>query len=236
VADEFTGRLGQVYRVLAAELPPVTLLLGDYFLEYGALISELARHHKVGTADMLFLAMPISAADARSLVSHVNVAPFGPFKLVAAILDNASEQAQNILLKLLEEPPGTARFILMSSEPPLPTIVSRAQVYRFGVQLRQQEADDEAQGKVSAAVRAAMTGNQGLLLALCEGFEARHIAMLSRWAQSQATGKRPELYPDGAMEPEVPVRVARKVLQSLAAVDRARPVNAAVTALTQAFD
>ena len=49
----------------------------------------------------------LSAADARNLVKFAGTAPFGPFKAVIAGLDGASAQAQNILLKVLEEPPPT---------------------------------------------------------------------------------------------------------------------------------
>ena len=39
------------------------------------------------------------------MVKFAQLAPFGPFKVVIAVLDGASAQAQNILLKVLEEPP-----------------------------------------------------------------------------------------------------------------------------------
>ena len=42
--------------------------------------------------------------------------------------DEASEQAQNILLSVLEEPPETIRFILIATRRPLPAVVSRCQV------------------------------------------------------------------------------------------------------------
>ena len=38
-------------------------------------------------------------------MQFAGTAPFGPFKAVIAVLDGASAQAQNILLKVLEEPP-----------------------------------------------------------------------------------------------------------------------------------
>lgn len=49
-------------------------------------------------------------------------------------LDVATEQAQNALLKLLEEPPGGTVFILIAHRetPLLPTIVSRCVSVRFG--------------------------------------------------------------------------------------------------------
>lgn len=49
-------------------------------------------------------------------------------------IEAATEQAQNALLKVLEEPAGNAVFILVAEEgsPPLPTIVSRCSTVRFG--------------------------------------------------------------------------------------------------------
>lgn len=49
-------------------------------------------------------------------------------------IETATEQAQNALLKVLEEPAGDAVFILVADEgaPPLPTIVSRCLQVRFG--------------------------------------------------------------------------------------------------------
>ena len=46
-------------------------------------------------------------------------------------LDKANTTIQNVLLKVLEEPPASARFFLTSSGPILPTIVSRCVTYRM---------------------------------------------------------------------------------------------------------
>jgi DNA polymerase-3 subunit delta' len=53
---------------------------------------------------------------------------------VIAEADRMNEEAQNALLKTLEEPAGFAHFILISSAPGrlLPTIPSRCQLVRFG--------------------------------------------------------------------------------------------------------
>lgn len=54
-------------------------------------------------------------------------------------MDRATEQAQNALLKVLEEPAGNAVFILVTDAgaPPLPTIVSRCLTVRFGALTRE---------------------------------------------------------------------------------------------------
>lgn len=54
-------------------------------------------------------------------------------RFVIISLDGASEQAQNMLLKVLEEPPEQVRFFLVASQPVLPTVLSRAQCFPFGL-------------------------------------------------------------------------------------------------------
>lgn len=59
----------------------------------------------------------------------------GRYKVfVIEAIDTATEQAQNALLKVLEEPPGETVFILIAHNetPLLPTIVSRCVSVRFG--------------------------------------------------------------------------------------------------------
>jgi DNA polymerase-3 subunit delta' len=75
--------------------------------------------------------------DVRSAV--VRQAALRPFEaarrvFVIAEADRMNEEAQNALLKTLEEPAGFAHFILISSAPGrlLPTIPSRCQLVRFG--------------------------------------------------------------------------------------------------------
>lgn len=46
-------------------------------------------------------------------------------------LDKANATVQNVLLKVLEEPPQSARFFLTASGTVLPTIISRCVVYRM---------------------------------------------------------------------------------------------------------
>lgn len=235
---DLSARAQQVLDALKDDLPPVTLLLGDSVAAFGYMGASLAAHYGVHAADILKLYVPVSTADARNLVRHADVAPFGPFKLALVLLDEASAQAQNILLKLLEEPPETIRFLLVSVAPPLPTIVSRSRVYRFGAPGTpvETEGPSEAQAKVAAAVRAAVAGDKNLLLTVCQGFDAACISELRTWAARQARQVRPELYGSEVPEPAIPVAQARRVLTALSAVPRARPVNAAVAALSAAFD
>ncbi len=71
----------------------------------------------------------------REIRQLVSLRPFeGVWKMV--ILDGAermTKEAANALLKILEEPPGTALFFLLSThlKALLPTVISRCQVLRF---------------------------------------------------------------------------------------------------------
>lgn len=57
----------------------------------------------------------------------------GSRKVILIDLDGASAQACNQLLKVLEEPPDYVYFLLVASEPVLPTIASRSVILRFGL-------------------------------------------------------------------------------------------------------
>ncbi|MBI4354614.1 MAG: hypothetical protein HY595_05190 [Candidatus Omnitrophica bacterium] len=77
----------------------------------------------------------ISIDDVRWILQRVALRPFsGPRSMV--IVDGAhrlTEEAANSLLKVLEEPPGQATFLLITSQPAhcLPTILSRCRIVRF---------------------------------------------------------------------------------------------------------
>lgn len=118
---------------LERHLPRVALLRGPDSVGKTRLADHLAEHYGAGPADVL-RAPALTADLARSIKKFAATAPLGgDLKLVVACLDGASPQAFNALLKVLEEPPGSVRFILTASEPPPDTIVSRSHVYRMGL-------------------------------------------------------------------------------------------------------
>lgn len=75
----------------------------------------------------------VSVDDVRRLIGELATKPFmGGRKVV--VLDNAQKlnaSSSNALLKILEEPSVSTIIILIASQKPLPTIVSRCQVFRF---------------------------------------------------------------------------------------------------------
>lgn len=114
-------------------LSPVTLLLGPESVGKWTIAREYARDREVSEFDVLEVPR-LTADKAREVVRFCQTAPLGSTpKLVLIDLDGATEQAATILLKTLEEPPDTVRFILVASGRVLPTILSRANVIRFGL-------------------------------------------------------------------------------------------------------
>ncbi len=88
----------------------------------------------------------------RAAERWARLAPFGGRKV--AVIENAErmlESSRNALLKILEEPPRTAVFILLSSRPSslIPTILSRVRSYPF--RPRDAEASREVLAKVFRA-------------------------------------------------------------------------------------
>jgi hypothetical protein len=115
---------------LERDLLPVTLLLGPSSVGKTELAQHAARHHRMTSYGY----DGPSAALAREIVGLVpRQRPQGGSIAVIIGLDGTTEAAQNILLKVLEDPPPHIRFLLTASRPPLPTVVSRAVVYRVSL-------------------------------------------------------------------------------------------------------
>ncbi len=166
---------------LERELPPVTLLTGPPSVGKWTLAQHLANHHRVGQVDRANFPDGLTADAARAVISFVSRAPFGPFKLVLARLDGTSDAALNALLKTLEEPPATARFLLTSNVSSTgrsflpPTVISRTHRFRLGLLSTGEVADVLAttgmsptaaakaapwgRGQIQPAITAAQTGD-----------------------------------------------------------------------------
>ena len=176
---------------LERELPPATLLLGP---DVGPMLTAAYRSalktHLVCRADVL-IRRHMSAGDARFIVKFAQTAPFGTFKVVAFPLDGATAQAQNILLKVLEEPPPTVRFILVASARPLPTIVSRCQVIIVAGEVAPQVSAQKVTAQVTAAMNAANAGDlRGLDVALAGWGDAQHAALTDRASDAAIAGQQ----------------------------------------------
>lgn len=122
-----------VRTALETDLPPVSLLYGPSSVGKWTLATALATHHGVQAADVYRKDEPLTIADVRDVIGFVSRAPFGPYKYVQLRLDAATLQAQNALLKVLEEPPPKARFLLVATRRPIPTVASRCRIYHCGL-------------------------------------------------------------------------------------------------------
>ena len=80
-------------------------------------------------------ARSIGVDEIRSLIERVQVRPYEGGRNVIIIQDAhlMTPQAQNALLKTLENPPGDAAFFLLSAQPRLllPTVISRCRLVNF---------------------------------------------------------------------------------------------------------
>lgn len=206
---------------LERDLPPATLLLGPS-LETLLWDAERAvlKSHLVYRADILFR-RHVSAGDARNIVRFAQTAPFGPFKAVIAALDGSTAQAQNILLKLLEEPPPSVRLILAATERPLATIVSRCQVVTVPGAGAAAGPDSKVTGQVTAALNAAMAADlPGLDTALHGWGDAQHAVLEAKLTETALSGSDA----DERWQ-------ARRLLGALGRFDGAHPRLAAHAAL-----
>ncbi len=115
---------------LERRLPPVSLLLGPPSVGKTELARDAARYHRMTCVSY----DGPSAAAAREIVETVpRLMQDGSQLAVVIGLDGTTEAAQNILLKVLEEPPPHVRFLLTASRPPLPAVASRAVLYRVSL-------------------------------------------------------------------------------------------------------
>jgi len=118
---------------LRKSLPPTVLLTGPKSVGKRTLAFVLIDHHGIKKQDVFHrFDRPLSVEDSRYIQRFLSTRPFGRYKVIAMCLDGASIEALNALLKVMEEPPDCARFLLTASSPTLLTVESRATVYRLG--------------------------------------------------------------------------------------------------------
>jgi replication-associated recombination protein RarA len=129
---------GDIIAALERELPAVTLLLGPSSVGKGAVAEHFRERLGVLPSDLLRV-KKLTADAARGIVRFAETQPIGQTKMAIVRLDLASSNVQNILLKTLEEP-GPVKFFLTATRPPVPAVVSRSVVYRFGLLTDEQVA------------------------------------------------------------------------------------------------
>ena len=163
MAGEFFGHT-EIVKTLTESLPQVSLFLGPISVGKWELAEHVRRYYDVRQGDVLRIKR-LTQDNAKFVEAFAHSAPQGDFRLCIIRLRKASESALNTLLKTLEESTST-KFILVAEETPLPTIVSRCEVFSFGL-LSQEEVEgilthvkNFAPGP--AGTRAALSGGQVL--------------------------------------------------------------------------
>lgn len=134
----FRGPAGVGRKTCASVFSASLMCQADYSLRPCGLCDE-CRAFWAGAHPDFFRIQPVDdkilIEQVRHLQQRVSLrAARGRHKVfVVEGIDKATQEAQNALLKVLEEPPGNAVFILIAHEEalPLPTIVSRCVSVRF---------------------------------------------------------------------------------------------------------
>jgi len=184
-----------------------------------------------GTCGTVISSLTVDVARDIQAQAYRATPPGERFRVFLVSLDGASDQALNALLKVLEEPPAPARFVLTATRRTLVTIVSRCYVLSLGRAENPEGPDSRVRSSVSTAIKAARAGTPGLLSMTLRGWDAACTAGLAAWAAEAAAG-RWRAY-DGDFAPGVTSGEALQVLTVLRAYRGAR--TAPAVALTRAF-
>ena len=85
----------------------------------------------------------IPVESVRSLIASINLRPLAGLKKVVVInnVEKLNKSGANALLKTLEEPSESTVIILIASERPLPTILSRCQKFNFNPMSQKQSEE-----------------------------------------------------------------------------------------------
>jgi hypothetical protein len=169
----------QVIAELAGDLAPATLVLGP---GSWPLVTQAA-------GPEWLLRHDLSAGDARQVRESAWLLPCGSLRVIALCLDKVTAQGQNMLLKVLEEPPAGTRFVLAAERRPLPTVVSRCRVLVVGQEAAGEPADPRDKAAVSTALRAARSGQAVLLAQTLRNWLPAQARLLAVWAAEAASGQ-----------------------------------------------
>jgi DNA polymerase III, delta subunit len=168
-------------------LPAVTLLLGDPARGWEA-AAEMSKPYPVWDTVII---RDLDTPTAKEVVTGAQQCGTGSERLIVILLDGATMQAQNVLLKVLEEPPPDVRFILIASRRPLSTVVSRSQVVPVGGAPPRQAASSAGEEELLGAVlRAASCGDWVTATRLfARSWTAAHSRQLHAWANEAVSGR-----------------------------------------------
>ena len=119
------------------KLPPVSLFYGPRSVGKWTAACESMESMGIAGIDQREVES-LDAETARQVVSFMRIRPMHGRKGVVMQTDGATPEAFNALLKTLEEPPERTHVVLVASQRPPLTVLSRCREFRFGYL-----ADDE---------------------------------------------------------------------------------------------
>lgn len=193
--------------VLPDPLPSVTLLLGPPGIGKSLVARDLGAKTGAQKVDLQVLSS-FQVADADAMIEHHKRRPYqSPCRTTVADITNATPQAINSALKILEEPPETSRMILHSDRTPLLTVLSRSFRVQMGplhddeisylLQVRgvsEADADalaQEAHGSMEVAMRnSLMAESYAAVTTLCSALGARDGRALNSAISSALKSKK----------------------------------------------
>jgi hypothetical protein len=203
----------QVIAGLAGDLPPATLVLGP---GSWSLVTRAAGPDWITGSGL-------SAGDVRQLRENVWLLPSRGVRVAGLCLDGASAQVQNMLLKVLEEPPPGTRFVLAAESRPLPTVVSRCRVLVLGGEDAREPASAQDKTAVATVIRAARSRQTALLAQNLRNWVPAQARLLAVWAGEAASGRWVVFGPD-----TVPGVSPGQALRLLAELARYQPTRLGV--------
>jgi DNA polymerase III, delta subunit len=208
-----------VLAALAGGLPPALLVRGPGAWELASSAAQPGWH----------VTEKLDAAASREIRRTAWLRPNGAQRVYLVCLDGAALPAQNSLLKVLEEPPATTRFVLASAGLVLPTVTSRCRVLALSGRAEDPAfADPRVRSSVAAAVDSARQGQHARLHATVRnwwkeaapGQQPPQLRLLAVWAAEAASQRWALFAPSFA--PGVAPSEAMQLLAELARLPGAR--------------
>ena len=129
-------------------------------------------HPDIYTVKITDKKQAVGVGEIRTMISDCFIKPNEARNKVYMIFDKMTTEAQNALLKILEEPPQNVQFIIVteSSTILLQTVLSRSTVFKVGdTETAESSIKDEKAQEIAVEIAAAIPNNMELPLLIATG-------------------------------------------------------------------
>jgi len=169
---------------LTLRLPPLTYIVGGRQTGKTTLAAELAEIHGFEVSDMFWLTPSVSIA---RLDIWLNNQPYGAKKILI-IDDTLTKLVQEKLLLWTEDQPPNFHIIILATELPEDTLLSRSEVFRLRPNIEHNPpVKAEIKGVVLALLRAFESGDEAALDELATRWTDSHTDLLITWCRENIT-------------------------------------------------